>query len=62
MLPIERLCEVETNCFSKKASLVYHYGYTNPAANLKLYKATVTAMAHMFNERCKVNPKSEFVT
>ena len=61
MLPIERPCDIETNCFNKKPSLVYHYGYTTPGANLKLYKTAVTAMAHMFSERCKVNSKSKFI-
>lgn len=59
VLPIERPCDVETGEFSKKASLVYHYGYSSPATNLKLYKTAVTAMAKMFKERCQASPKSE---
>jgi len=58
ILPIERPCDIETGEFNKKACLVYHYGHTSPGPNLKLYKTAVTAMAKMFEERCKVSPKS----
>ena len=47
--------------FSKQASLVYHFGHTSPSPNIKLYNTIVTAMAEKFRERCKVNPKSEYI-
>lgn len=59
LLPIEQPCDIETSCFSKKASLVYHYGSTNPGSNLKLYNSVVTSLAKMFQQRCKADPKSE---
>ena len=59
ILPIERPCDIETGEFNKKASLVYHYGYSSPGPNLKLYKTVVTAMAKIFEERCKVSPASK---
>ncbi len=60
VLPIVQPCDIETGEFSKKGSLVFHYGHASPNGNLKLYKTVVTAMANMFKERCKVNSKSEF--
>ena len=61
MLPIERPADIETGHFSKMASLVYHYGFADPGKNLKLYNTVVTALANMFRERCKRNPKCECV-
>lgn len=46
-------------CFSKKASLVCHYGHADPGKNLKLYKTVVTELASKFKKRCEDNPKSE---
>ncbi len=60
MLPIERPADIETGYFSKAASLMYHYGYADPGKNLKLYNTVVTALAGMFRERCKRNPKCKY--
>lgn len=59
VLPIDRPCDIETGEFSKRASLVYHYGHSSPGANLKLYNTVVTELASMFKERCAANPQSE---
>lgn len=59
VLPVERPADIESGEFSKLASLVYAFGYTNLAENLKLYTTLVSSMAHMFQERCKEKPASE---
>ena len=58
---MERPCDVETGEFNKRASLIYHYGHSSPGPNIKLYNTVVSQLASMFKERCKVNPKSEFL-
>ena len=62
LLPIERPCEVESGEFTKRASLVFHYGHNSPGPNIKLYNTVVTAMADMFKKRCESIPKGKTVT
>lgn len=59
ILPIERPADIETGDFNKQASLVYMVGHTSPSGNFKLYTTLVSAMAHMFLERCKAKPASK---
>ena len=59
LLPIERPCEVESGEFAKRASLVYHYGHSSPAPNIKLYNTVVSAMVDMFKKRCEAIPKGK---
>lgn len=61
ILPIERPADISTGEFSKKASLVYHFGHTSPGPNLKLYNTVVSAICQKFNDRCNVNPDSKHV-
>lgn len=57
ILPIERPCDIETGHFNKKASLVFHYGFSSPGGNLKLYNTVTTALAKLFLDRCQANTK-----
>ena len=59
VLPVERPADIESGEFNKQASLVYTFGHTSPAPNFKLYSTLVSSMAGMFQERCKVKPKSK---
>lgn len=56
---IERPASIEDG-LSQTAPLIYHFGYTTPSGNSKLYKTVITKMADVILESMNVNKRSMF--